>query len=100
MLLQQGCKSVKGVKHDRYGLVISDGKYSYSYGMLATQPNHLVEDGQLDIFTIIKVKQFVITFPTAVGYEIILWDIVPLVPGREVWSLCLISRLKSKLYFY
>jgi hypothetical protein len=76
--------------------------------MLETKLNHLVEDGQLEIFTIIKVKKFVITFPTVVaskadgkkGFEIILLDIVPLVPGSEKWSLCLFSRLKSKLYFY
>ncbi|EFX67702.1 hypothetical protein DAPPUDRAFT_330803 [Daphnia pulex] len=84
--------AVKGDKHDRYRLVISHGKYSYTYGMLATKLNHLVEDGQFEIFTIIKVKKFVITFPTVVaskadgkkGYEIILWDIVPLVPSSEV----------------
>jgi hypothetical protein len=89
------------VTNVRYGLVISDGEYSYAYGMLPNHLNHLVEEGQLEVFTIIKLKQFVIVCPSAVasgvegkkGFEILLWDIVPLQPGIEVWSLCLISRL-------
>ncbi|EFX63147.1 hypothetical protein DAPPUDRAFT_269007 [Daphnia pulex] len=78
-----GCKAVKGVTDVRYGLVISDGKYSYAYGMLPIHLNHLVEEGQLEVVTIIKLKQFVIVCPSAVssggdgkkGYEILLWDI-------------------------
>jgi hypothetical protein len=68
--------------------------------MLPNNLNHLVEEGQLEVFTIIKLKQFVIVCPPFAsgvggkkGYDILLWDIVPLQPGIEVWSLCLISRL-------
>jgi hypothetical protein len=95
------------VTNVRYELVISDGEYSFAYGMLPHHLNHLVEEGQLEPFTIIKLKQFVIVCPPVAsgvggkkGYEIFLWNIVPLQPGIEVWSLCLISRLQSKLYFH
>ncbi|EFX65488.1 hypothetical protein DAPPUDRAFT_117249 [Daphnia pulex] len=82
-------KAAKGDKQDRYRLFISDGKYSYAYGMLATQLNHLVVDGQLENFTIIKVKKFVNKVATKADdgkkeYKIILLYIEPLVPGSEV----------------
>lgn len=60
--------------------------------MLATQLNHLVLDGKLEIFTIIKVTKFVVNkvaTKATVGKDqkkiIILLDLEPIVPGSEVW---------------
>ncbi len=59
--------------------------------MLATQLNHLIADGKIEMFTIIKVCKLVvnkIASKSAVGKDqkkiIILLDIEPLVPGKEV----------------
>ncbi|XP_046438075.1 replication protein A 70 kDa DNA-binding subunit-like [Daphnia pulex] len=86
-----GYKNLQGDNNDRYRILISDGKYSYAYGMLATQLNHLIVDGQLENFTIIRVKKFVVnkvaTKATAGKDQkkiIILLDVEPIVPGSEV----------------
>lgn len=59
--------------------------------MLATQLNHLITEGKLEIFTIIKVTKFVVnkvaTKATAGKDQkkiIILLDVEPIVPGSEV----------------
>lgn len=54
----QGHKKLTGnTSSDRYRLLISDGLYSNSYAMLATQLNHMVENKQLEEFTIIRVNR-------------------------------------------
>lgn len=65
--------------------------------MLATQLNHLITEGKLEIFTIIKVTKFVVnkvaTKATAGKDQkkiIILLDVEPIVPGSEVWSFCIV----------
>lgn len=42
----------------RYRLVISDGEY-YQQAMLATQNNHLVDNGKLNAFCIIQLNEFI-----------------------------------------
>ena len=39
----------------RFRLLLSDGHYSNSFSMLATQLNNLIHDNQLAQYTIIKV---------------------------------------------
>ncbi|EFX60819.1 hypothetical protein DAPPUDRAFT_315390 [Daphnia pulex] len=53
-----GNKSLPEDNSDRYRLLISDGKYSYAYGMLVVSLNYLTVDGQLENFTIIRAKKF------------------------------------------
>lgn len=44
---------------ERYRLLLSDGQYLQSFSMLATQLNDLVNNGDLEDFTIICVKQHI-----------------------------------------
>ena len=46
----------EGQGPDRYRIVLSDG-VNYTQSMLATQLNHLVEDGELKKNTIVKVEK-------------------------------------------
>ena len=41
----------------RFRLLLSDGHYSNSFSMLATQLNNLIHDNQLAQYTIIKVNR-------------------------------------------
>lgn len=54
-----GSKRIAGGNAERYRLLLSDGMYLQSFSMLSTQLNHLVVDGQLSEFTIIKVQQHI-----------------------------------------
>lgn len=75
----------------RYRVLISDGKYSYGFGMLATQLNHLIDDGKMEANTLIKVNKFIVNKvanKSGAGAEkriIILLDLDVLVPGAEVY---------------
>jgi hypothetical protein len=104
--LVKGHKAIPGDKGDVYRLLISDGKYSYAYGMLPGSQNHLIEGGQLENFTIIKAKRCAVnkvatTATAGKGNRKLLFfmDIEPLVAGNEVCLIGFISRLKSKLLF-
>ncbi|EFX61951.1 hypothetical protein DAPPUDRAFT_337759 [Daphnia pulex] len=85
-----GFKILEGDNNERYRILISDGKYSYAYGILATQLNHLIWNAQLENFTIIRVKKFVVNkvATEAAGKDekkiMILLDVEPIVPGSEV----------------
>lgn len=54
-----GSKRIAGGNAERYRLLLSDGKYLQSFSMLSTQLNHLVTEGKLPEFTIIKVNQHI-----------------------------------------
>lgn len=54
-----GSKRIAGGNAERYRLLLSDGMFLQSFSMLSTQLNHLVVDGQLSEFTIIKVQQHI-----------------------------------------
>lgn len=89
--------------NDRYRILLSDGRYSYAYGMLATQLNHLINDGKMEPFTIIRVVKFVvnrIASKTVSGKDqkkiIILLDVEPLVSGKEA-SVSPFAKLNAHL---
>ena len=50
-------KKIAGTSSERYRLLISDGRNSNSYGMLATQLNHLLHQEKLQEFAIIRVNK-------------------------------------------
>lgn len=52
-----GTKQIGGDK-DRYRLLVSDGQYLYSYVMLASQLNHLLDDNKLNEHSIIRVDKY------------------------------------------
>ena len=66
--------------------------YSYAYGMLATQHNHLITKGELEAFTIIRVNKVIVNKINKPGGAtskevkkiVILLDLDVLVPGIEV----------------
>ena len=51
-------KKVSGSSTERYRLLISDGMYSNSCAMLATQLNNLVADNVLEEFCVIRVNKY------------------------------------------
>ena len=67
--------------------------------MLATQLNHLIVEGKMEAFTIIKLVKFVvnkIAKPNAGKDQkkiIILLDVEPLVSGKEVFQIHYLSRI-------
>ena len=76
-------KRIAGSSSERYRLLISDGMYSNSYAMLATQLNKMVTDSTLDEFCVIKVKR--LQCNTMQGKKvIIILDMEVLRPGSQV----------------
>ena len=87
-------KRIAGSSSERYRLLISDGMYSNSYAMLATQLNKMVTDSTLDEFCVIKVKR--LQCNTMQGKKvIIILDMEVLRPGSQVSHLKIIM-----LFFY
>lgn len=63
-----GTKKIQGNDAgDRYRLLVSDGKYTYSFAMLATQLNIMLLSGELTDYSVIQVDQFVTTLLKNVG---------------------------------
>jgi len=54
-----GQKAIAGSGQERFRILLSDGEYSNSFAMLATQLNHLIHENALPQYTIIKVKKHV-----------------------------------------
>ncbi|EFX77455.1 hypothetical protein DAPPUDRAFT_247535 [Daphnia pulex] len=85
---------LQATDNNRYKIVLSDGKYSYAFAMLSAQLNHLIADGKLEIFTVVKVVRFTVNSVIAkapatdkVYNKIItLHDVELLVSGKEVRS--------------
>ena len=85
-------KRIAGSSSERYRLLISDGMYSNSYAMLATQLNKMVTDSTLDEFCVIKVKR--LQCNTMQGKKvIIILDMEVLRPGSQVRTFRLIMVL-------
>ena len=85
-------KRIAGSSSERYRLLISDGMYSNSYAMLATQLNKMVTDSTLDEFCVIKVKR--LQCNTMQGKKvIIILDMEVLRPGSQVRTFWLIRIL-------
>ena len=70
--------------------MLSDGQNFYAYGMLAIQLNHLISENKLETFTIVKILKFIVNriYKKDGNQKIILilLDLEPLVPGKEVIS--------------
>jgi len=76
-------KRIAGTSTERYRLLISDGQYCNSYGMLATQLNPMIHDGTLNEFSIVKVNK--LQCNNMQGKKvIILLELEVLQPGGEV----------------
>jgi replication factor A1 len=83
---------MQATNKNRYKIVLSDGKYSYAFAMLAAQLNHFITDETMEIFTVVKIVRFtvnsVIKKARAVDkvYNkiITIHDLEILVPGKEV----------------
>lgn len=55
-----GSKKIQGSgTNDRYRLLVSDGKHSHSFAMLATQLNQKLIDGELCDYTVVKIDRFI-----------------------------------------
>ena len=52
-------KKIAGSTSDRYRVFVSDGQYSNSFSMLATQMNHLITEGKLEAFSIVRVNNHI-----------------------------------------
>ena len=54
----QSFKKVVGLgNQDRFRLHISDGEFSLSFAMLATQLNKLIYEDEIESFAVVKVKK-------------------------------------------
>lgn len=76
-------KKIAGSTSDRYRAFVSDGQYSNSFAMLATQMNHLITEGRLEPNSIVCVKNHICNNVNG-KKVIILLDIEILKPGSEV----------------
>ncbi|XP_064619964.1 replication protein A 70 kDa DNA-binding subunit-like [Lineus longissimus] len=84
-----GQRKIPGGPSDRYRLVLSDGVNFQSSAMLATHLNHLIENGELDNYAVIKLEKFLcntIQNEKAGGQRrvVILQDIAILARGCDV----------------
>lgn len=84
-----GTKKIQGNDAgDRYRLLVSDGKYTYSFAMLATQLNIMLLSGELTDYSVIQVDQFVTTLLKNVGKGekrvIIILALTIIANGRDV----------------
>lgn len=69
---------------DRYRLLLSDGRNSYSHTMLATQLNEMMSSGQVDNMSVVRVKQYICNTLHGDRRVMILLDIEVLAKGAEV----------------
>jgi len=49
--------SPPGQQPERFRIVVSDGRH-FTYGMLATQSNHVVRDGRLTRNSLVRIKSY------------------------------------------
>ena len=77
-------KRIAGSNTERFRLLVSDGMYSNSYAMLATQLNPMVTEKKMDDFCIIKAKR--LQCNTMQGKKvIIILDVDVVRSGSEVF---------------
>ena len=83
-----GHKAIQGSGQERYRLLLSDGLYTNSFSMLATQLNNLIHDKQLEMFTIIKVKKLICNQVSNQSNRvvIIILELEVVTPGAQVGS--------------
>ena len=69
----------------RYRLLLSDGKFSNSFSMLATQLNNLIHENQLSQYSIIRVKKHICNSVNAASKKVVvILELEVLKPGSEV----------------
>jgi len=83
-----GHKAIQGSGQERYRLLLSDGQYTNSFSMLATQLNYMIHDRQLEMYTIIKIKRHITNQVRADGRTkvVIILDLEVVKAGRNVRS--------------
>lgn len=69
---------------DRYRLLLSDGRFSHSSAMLATQLNNLVVDGEMETFTVIRLEKYICNTIQPGRRVMILLEITVIAPGASV----------------
>lgn len=84
-----GTKKIQGSgANERFRLLVSDGNYSHSFAMLATQLNDKVITGELSDYSIIKIDRFVTsvlkTNEKGEKRVMIILDFTILTPGSQV----------------
>jgi len=79
-----GAKAVQSQGQERHRLLISDGMYTYSFSMLATQLNHLIHEKKLEQNTIVKIKKYICNKVAGGKKLIILMELEIVKPGAEV----------------
>ena len=82
-----GHKAMQGSGQERYRLLLSDGLYTNSFSMLATQLNNLIHDKHLEMFTVIKLKKLVCNqVPNQSTRVVIILELEVVMPGAQVGS--------------
>ncbi|XP_047533064.1 replication protein A 70 kDa DNA-binding subunit-like [Vanessa atalanta] len=84
-----GSKKIQGSgANERYRLLVSDGKHSHSFAMLATQLNDKLITGELSDYSVVQIDRFVTSVLKSTGKGekrvMIILDITILAPGTEV----------------
>ena len=81
-----GYKAIPGSDPPRYRLHLSDGQFSTSNTILATNLNHLISDKRMEKYSIVQVSKLVChevnTQPSKL--VLILLEVVVLTPGAKV----------------
>jgi len=82
-----GHKAIQGSGQERYRLLLSDGQYTNSFSMLATQLNNMIHNKQLEMFTVIKVKKQICNQVAGQTKRVvIILDLEIVTPGSQVGS--------------
>ncbi|XP_023938523.1 replication protein A 70 kDa DNA-binding subunit [Bicyclus anynana] len=84
-----GSKKIQGSgSNDRFRLLVSDGKHSHSFAMLATQLNELLISGELSDYSVVQINKFVTSVLKNTGKGekrvMIVLDVSIIAPGTEV----------------
>ncbi|XP_068633685.1 replication protein A 70 kDa DNA-binding subunit [Battus philenor] len=85
-----GSKKIQDRKgaEERFRLLVSDGKHSHSFALLATQLNDKLITGELSDYSVVQINRFVTTQLKKTGKGekrvMIILDITILAPGTEV----------------
>lgn len=76
--------TAQGSSADRYRLLLSDGLHSYSHAMLATQLNNLMESGEMDNLSVVKVDKYLCNTIQGDRRVLILLDLNVMARGEDV----------------
>ncbi|VVC90804.1 replication protein A 70 kDa DNA-binding subunit [Leptidea sinapis] len=84
-----GSKKIQGSGvNERFRLMVSDGKHTHTYAMLATQLNDKLISGELSDYSIVQIDRFVTSLVKNPGKAekrvMIILDITIIVPGNQI----------------